>query len=94
MLTSTNESFGLVLIDAMLLGVPVLSTKTISAEEVVGEFGFVCENDQESLYNALKSILENKNLLQEKVLKLKDYSYNNEKIKTKFLQLVNLGDKS
>lgn len=92
LLTSTNESFGLVLIDAMLLGVPVLSTKTISAEEVVGEFGFVCENDQESLYNALKSILENKNLLQEKVHKLKDYSYNNEKIKTKFLQLVNLGD--
>ena len=66
LLSSTNDACPLVLIDAMLLGVPVLSTKTISAEEVVGEFGFVCENTQEDIYNTLKSILEQKLIARKK----------------------------
>lgn len=92
LLTSTNESFGMVLIDAMILGVPVLSTNTISAEEVVGEFGFVCDNNQDAIYWSLKAVMEDKSILLEKKLALKNYIYDNKKIKSKLLEFINLGE--
>ena len=85
-LPSYNESFGLVLVESMLCGTPVLATKTISAEEIVGDYGFVCENNVDDLYEALKNILDNPKLLKEKREKLKNYSYDNSKIVEKFLK--------
>ena len=87
-LGSYHEAAPMVYGESMILGVPVLSTKTRSAEELVGEFGFVCDNDSESIYNCLKEILTDKELIKEKKIKLKKYSYNNDKIKNEFLKIV------
>jgi len=73
----------------MLLGVPVLTTKTCSAEELVGEKGFVCENTEEGIYNALKHILTNKQELNNRKGIIKDYSYPNGQIKQKWLDFIN-----
>ena len=87
-LLSYYESFGLVLIESMLLNTPVLTTKTCSADEVVGDLGFVCENTEEGIYNCLKKILKNKNLVKEKKDALKNYDYNNDQIIGKLLKEI------
>lgn len=87
-LGSFNESFGLVLIDSMVLNVPVVTTRTIAADEIVGNYGFVCENDEDSIYECLKRVLINNELLKEKQSILKSYKYKNSDIKNKFIQLI------
>ncbi len=89
LLGSYNESFGLVLIESMILQVPVFSTNTIAAMEIVGENGFVCENNEKSIYNELKNILNNPQCLLRYKQNLKTYKYENEKIKEKFKRLIN-----
>lgn len=85
---SFHESFGIVLIEAMILGRPVLTTRTCAAEEVVGERGFVCDNNEESIYKNLKYIMENQNILAKYRDKLIDYNFDTESIKRKFFRLV------
>lgn len=62
--TSSYEGFGLVLCEAMALGVPVVSTKTAGPMEILGnnEYGLLCEHDVEAIYEAVKQLVENKNL--------------------------------
>ena len=87
---SFHESFGLVLINAFMLGVPVVTTNTISAKEVVGERGFICENNEESLYNMLKRVIIEKAVVDDKKAQLKNYKYENDNIKIKFKQLIGM----
>lgn len=86
-LPSYHESFGLVLIESFVLGVPAVTTQTISADEVVGNWGFVCENSEKGIYNQIKEIMDNNELLNEKKVLLKNYKYNNSMIikKLKYL---------
>lgn len=79
-LGSFHESFGICLIEAMLLGVPVLTTETCSAKEIVGDFGFICKNNKESIYDWLKTILSSPESLNQKKEILKNYKYGNMKI--------------
>lgn len=88
LLGSYHEAAPVVYGESMLLGVPVLSTNTRSAKELVADYGFVCENNSESLYESLKQILTNKNLIANKKEKLKNYVYDNDKIKNKFFDIV------
>lgn len=78
MLLSRTESFGICLVESMLLGVPCLTTNTISANEIVGEYGFVCEHDKDEIYLKIKEIIENKNIIKEKKKLLKSYDFNNQ----------------
>jgi len=89
LLGSYHEAAPMVYAESMLLGVPVLTTKTCSAEELVGEKGFVCENTEEGIYNALKHILTNKQELNNRKGIIKDYSYPNGQIKQKWLDFIN-----
>lgn len=77
MLNSFNESYGLVLIDAMLLNVPVFTTETITAKEIVGKYGFVCYNNSDGIYSELKKVLDHPSFLEEKKNLLKNYHFNN-----------------
>ena len=91
--TSSYEGFGLVLCEAMALGVPVVSTKTAGPMEIIGanEFGLLCDHNVEAIYEAIKQLVENKALREHYIQKgkerVKDFSL--EKALQKFYELVN-----
>ena len=68
-LMSYHEAAPMVIGECSLLKLPILSTKTISAEEMIGEAGLVCENSDLSLYLHLKDLILNKKD------KTKDYNF-------------------
>lgn len=59
LLTSYHEAAPMVIDEAFILGVPVLTTRTSSSDEMVAEraCGWVCENDQNSLNEMLYTVL-------------------------------------
>lgn len=63
-LSSGYEGFGLVVCEAMCLGVPVISTKTAGPTEILenNKYGILCEHDDDSIYNAVKRMIEDDNL--------------------------------
>jgi len=87
-LCSYHESWGLVVAEALTLGTPVLSTKTSSSEELIADYGTVCENSSDGLYSSLKDILHGKIDLKTQRENLKNYTYDNKKIKDKVLYLL------
>ena len=87
-LVSYYEAAPMVYNEAQLLGVPVFTTNIISAKEMVGDLGFVCENNEEGIYNKLKELLKNKNLIKEKKIRLKNYTYDNDAIVKKLLDEI------
>lgn len=90
--TSSYEGFGLVLCEAMALGVPVVSTKTAGSIEIIGdnEFGLLCNHDINAIYDAVKTLLEDKELRKQYTQKgferVKDFSLN--KALQKFNELI------
>ena len=57
--SSKNEGFSLVIAEAMILGLPVISTNCSGTNELLnfGEHGYIVENNEESLYEGLKIII-------------------------------------
>lgn len=64
LLSSGFEGFGLVVCEAMVLGVPVVSTKTAGPIEIIDEnrYGLLCDHDDESIYLSVKEIINNNDL--------------------------------
>ena len=65
--SSRFEGLSTVISEAIILGVPVLSTDVSGAKEVLGknnEYGVVVENNNDALYKGLKSLLMNSKLLE------------------------------
>ena len=87
-LGSYHEAAPVVCFESMILGVPVLTTGTSSAKELVGNNGFICENNEKDIYENMKFILDNKHLLEKERQKLKDYMFDNESNKKRFLELI------
>ncbi len=63
--SSRAEGYSTVVSEAIILGKPVITTNCSGMAEIFGdsECGIICENDEDSLYLALKKILENPLLL-------------------------------
>lgn len=63
---SGYEGFCLVICEAMCLGVPVVCTKTSGPIEILedNKYGLLCEHDDESMYKAVKQMVQNKQLLE------------------------------
>ncbi|EOU1998564.1 glycosyltransferase [Clostridium perfringens] len=59
--SSRNEAFSLVLVEAIILNIPVLSTICSGPRELLnnGEYGLLVDNSEEGLYMGLREILEN-----------------------------------
>ena len=56
---SYNEAAPIIYQEAKLLGIPVLTTNTLSADEMIGsKYGLVVENSDDAIKNAINSILE------------------------------------
>lgn len=60
LLPSFHEAAPMVYGEAISLGVPVVTTNTISAKELIEErdYGIVCENSEEGIYSTLKNIFD------------------------------------
>ena len=65
-LPSKYETFGLVFAEAMACGLPVVCLNSGSAPEVVGEAGFVCEENIDLLVKSLKLLLTDEKVWEEK----------------------------
>ena len=66
---SSYEGFGLVLVEAMALGTPVITSNVSSMPEVIGKAGILINPDKEQeIAKALKRLLSNKTL-QNKLIK-------------------------
>lgn len=65
--SSRAEGFSLVIAEALVLGVPVISTKCSGPNELLnfGEYGMLVNNNEEELYLGLKNIISNSSLLEE-----------------------------
>lgn len=87
-LPSYYEAAPMVYNESMLLKTPVFTTNIISAEEMVGDKGFICGNDEQSIFDELKKVLDNPEQIKEKKDKLKNYTYDNKQIVEKLLSLI------
>ena len=66
--SSIQEGLNTAMSEAIILGVPVISTKVSGASEVIGEnneYGLMVENNDLALYEGLKKILSHQELLKE-----------------------------
>lgn len=93
LLPSFHEAAPMVFDEAKCLGIPIVTTNTSSAKEMVdeGKEGFVCQNSEKGIYEVLKTILENPNGLNECREHLVKQRYTNEKALLQFISLIEGG---
>jgi len=65
--TSLIEGFSLVVAEAIILGLPVISTNTDGPKEILdnGKYGVLVSHDESDIYNELKNVINNKDVLKE-----------------------------
>ena len=76
-LSSIYEPFGLVIVESMALGVPVLATANAATGELIqdGKNGMIVENSVDGLYHGLKSILKHPEKINDMKQQLLEYQY-------------------
>lgn len=81
-LPSRYEPFGLVIIESMTLGVPVLATENHATSKIIQnrKNGYITENSYQGIYEGLKYLLENFQELKKYKKNLKEYKYDNSAI--------------
>lgn len=79
MLLSYHEAAPMVYMEAKALHVPIFSTNTLSAYEMLkdGEEDFICENSEEGIRAKFKELIENQDRVVNAKEKLKTYQGNN-----------------
>lgn len=61
-----KETFGLVVLEALSYGVPVITTENVGAKillEKTGDIGAICRADVDSLYKCLKNVMDKPDIL-------------------------------
>lgn len=76
-LSSECESFGLVRVEALILGIPVLTTDVACTKQILDndKYGITIENSEEGIYKGMKKIITEKNTLNELKQKVIGYTY-------------------
>ena len=78
-MSSFHESYGLVIVEALILGIPVLSTKIATIYDILDEkYGLIVDNSFDGLYNGIRKIID-ENLIPGWKKNLKDYECDNKK---------------
>lgn len=79
LMSSRSESFGMVRIEALLLGLPVITTNVANTENMINETkGVIVDNSVDGIYNGLKQVLEDEEFVNKLKENVKDYSYDKE----------------
>lgn len=88
--TSLTESQPMVILEALTLNVPVLTTKYPSAEQILNhsDYGVICENDVPAISEALASLLQNPDALEKMKKSTALYEYNNAAIIERIVALA------
>ena len=79
--SSEKESFSLVILESMLLGVPVITTDCGGPTEITdnGKYGLLTENSTDGIYSGMKTVLDNPDISNQFTSKanecLKRFSY-------------------
>ena len=90
LLTSYHEAAPMVIDEAYVLGVPTLTTKTTSSDEMVTarKCGWVCENDQDSLDQMLYEVMRDAYILYNVKETMKNQVVNNDLAMSQFLSII------
>ncbi|MDO4189527.1 MAG: glycosyltransferase [Lachnospiraceae bacterium] len=75
--SSFAEGFSTAATEALILGVPVCTVEVSGMKEMLGEnneFGIVTENNEDALYQGIKSLLDDDNLMKQYAVKAKSRS--------------------
>ena len=76
---SRSESFGMVRIEALVLGLPVITTDVANTNKMIDrDIGIVVENSVEGICYGLKRVLEDNKLVEKLKDNVKSYSYDGE----------------
>lgn len=80
--TSIYESQPMVILESLTLGIPVITTRYSSAEEVLlnKPYGIITDNNEEGLYTAILGVLSNPNLIETMKESTSSYKYDNDAI--------------
>lgn len=89
-LSSRYEPFGLVIVEAQALGIPVLATDNAATFDLIqnNANGMIVNNSVDGLYDGIKKIINNKNLLVNYKRNLKHYNYNIDNIIIKIKEIL------
>lgn len=89
-LSSIYEPFGLVIVESLTLGVPVLATLNSATDKLISNDynGLIVENSLDGLYSGLKKLIENKEILKKYKNNLTDYFYDNNEQLNKIKQIL------
>lgn len=77
LLTSRAEAYCLVMVEALILKKPVITTEVASSHEILcdGKYGLITDNCADGIYKILKEVIQNKTILEEKKQNLLSYDY-------------------
>ena len=91
LLSSHHEAAPMVIDEAYILGIPTLTVRTTSSDEMVTarECGWVCENDGELLNKMLLDVLRSPYMLYNEKEKLKNRLVSNDLAIAQFLSAIN-----
>jgi len=77
-LSSFSESFGMVRVEALSLGLPVITTNVAYTKELIEDkYGIVVENSEKGIYEGIKQVITDNMLVKNLKEKVKNYSYEN-----------------
>ena len=89
LMCSRYEPFGLVVLEAMILRVPVISTDVASIREIMNdEYGMIVDNSEDGLYNGIKNIINDHNILDNYKKNLNNFEYDINDIVLKIERLL------
>ena len=83
--SSAYEGYGIVIDEARILNIPVISTDVADAKEIMNEgYGILCENSDDGVYNGMKKFLDEGYLITNKF----NYNKFNDEMDTKLENFI------